>query len=114
MFSTMDIALSGMNAATTRLNVAAQNIADDGSDNTTPLRANLTTAPGGAGVQVDSYSSLDGHPGDSLPTDLVALKTSQFLYDANAAVVRTSNEMLGTLIDTLVHSFTDRPSSDSP
>jgi hypothetical protein len=41
-----------------------------------------------------------GDPG-RLPEDLVALRESEFQVKANTAVLRTADEMIGTLLDRL-------------
>lgn len=101
MFDAINTALSGMNAATAQLNVAANNIANSQSDNFTPQRANLSALPDNQGVKVDSYNDLDTTSDDNLSNDLVSLKTSQFLYSANATVIHASSQMLGSLLNVL-------------
>ena len=52
----------------------------------------VAVGPGDTEVYCATAAALD-------PTDLVDLQTSHTLYTANAAVVRASNQMLGTLLD---------------
>ncbi len=47
-----------------------------------------------------SRSAAGRDPG-RLPEDLVALRESEFQVKANTAVIRTADEMIGTLLDRL-------------
>jgi flagellar hook-associated protein FlgK len=82
MFDAINTAFTGLTAANARLNTAATDIARFGSDN-------------------ESDGNAPPSQDDDLPHDLVSLQTAQHLYTANAAVLRTADEMLGTLLDTV-------------
>jgi flagellar hook-associated protein FlgK len=109
------IALSGMNAASAMLGTAAANIANVDTPGYQPRRVNLATGPDGTGVVVDSvtFDSTAASPVDAgghqssgvdLATELVNVDRAKFLYDANAMVVRTADQMLGGLLDVLDHN----------
>jgi len=108
MSSVMSISLSGMQAASAMLNVTANNIANLNSPGFNPSRADLVELSGG-GVAV-SGTSFEDNPQTSpktqtsnvdLPTELVNLKLGQTLYDANAMVLKTADQMTGTLLNIL-------------
>jgi len=105
LFST---ALSGLNAATAILNTSASNIANAGTPGYPSRRVGLTeSASGGVSVGPTTRDSSSGGIDEDgaersnvdLPTELVQLRQGQILYQANAAVVRAGDEMLGTLLD---------------
>lgn len=96
MVDSFNIALSGMNAASTRLNAAANNIANLDSNPYTPTRAHLTSLPEGQGVETELEPT--DQPND-LAGNLLDLQTAHTLYTANAAVVRASDRMIGALLD---------------
>jgi flagellar hook-associated protein FlgK len=90
------IALSGLHAAQTRMSSSAQNIANA----VTPgfrrqVVAQQTVPNGGVAATIERAPS----EGDALAEDLVALKLAQHLFTANLKVLRTQDQMLGTLLD---------------
>ena len=90
------IALSGLQAAQTRMVSSAHNIANA----VTPgfrrqVVAQQTVPNGGVATTIERASN----PGDALAEDLVALKLAQHLFTANLKVLRTQDRMLGTLLD---------------
>lgn len=90
------IALSGLNAAQTRLNATANNIANL---NTESFRRDEVTAqavPGG-GVSV-SVAKAD-QPGADLVRDVVDQKLAALEFKANVQVLKTSGRMMGTLLN---------------
>ena len=110
-------AISGISANTVRAAVAANNIANA---NTSGFKASRVTAESsGSGRQethitksTESGSFIprsDGFPEGStfevsnvdLPEEFVQLQISEHGYSANAAVIRTQDEMLGTVLDML-------------
>ena len=108
MSSTMSISLSGMQAASAMLNVTANNIANLNTPGFNPSRADLVELSGG-GVGVTG-TSFENNPQTAsstqtsnvdLPTEMVNLKLSQTLYDANAMVLKTADQMTGTLLNVL-------------
>ena len=117
MSSAMSISLSGMQAASAMLNVTANNIANLNTPGFNPSRADLVELSGG-GVAV-SGTSFEDNPQTSpntqtsnvdLPTELLNLKLGQTLYDANAMVLKTADQMTGTLLNIL---DTDRDHDNS-
>lgn len=90
------ISLSGMNAAQTRLDSSAHNIANT---ETTPFRRQevIQTAQKDAGVSTSlSTSAVEG---SALETDMVAQLQAKNAFFANLAVFKTSNQMTGALLD---------------
>jgi flagellar basal-body rod protein FlgC len=110
---TMDlfgIALSGMQAAQTQLNVAANNIANADTPGYQSRRADLvelsTGGVGVAGMTSDTTPGApqpDGKTGSNvdLARELVNVRQAQTLYAANAMVVKTADQMTGSLLDIL-------------
>jgi flagellar basal-body rod protein FlgC len=111
-------AISGISANTVRAAVAANNIANA---NTSGFKASrVTVESSGSGRQethitesTESGSFIprsDGFPEGSeleetsnvdLAEEFVQLQISEHGYSANAAVIRTQGEMLGTVLDML-------------
>jgi len=90
------IALSGLHAAQTRMSSSAHNVANA----VTPgfrrqVVAQQTVPNGGVATTVERAPTQ----GDALAEDLVALKLAQHLFTANLKVLRTQDQMLGTLLD---------------
>ena len=96
MTAVSSIALSGLHAAQTRMSSSAHNIANA----VTPgfrrqLVAQQTVPNGGVATTIERAPVQ----GDALAEDLVALKLAQHLFTANLKVLRTQDQMLGTLLD---------------
>lgn len=91
------ISLSGMNAAQTRLQVSAHNIANLNTQDFTRQEVAQSTASGG-GTFAAVRSSASG-VGNSLETDMVQQLQAKNTFLANLSVFRTSDAMLGTLLD---------------
>jgi flagellar hook-associated protein FlgK len=90
------IALSGLHAAQTRMSSSAHNVANA----VTPgfrrqVVAQQTVPNGGVATTIERAPTQ----GDALAEDLVALKLAQHLFTANLKVLRTQDQMLGTLLD---------------
>jgi flagellar hook protein FlgE len=102
------IALSGMQAAQTQLNVTANNIANQNTPGFKAQQANLVSVPGG-GVDVASIQST----GQSVdPTaEMVKLRQDILMYGANAMVVKAQSSMIGSLLNVLDNQD---PSQDQP
>ncbi len=92
------IALSGMNAAMTRLRSGAHNIANA---QTEPFRREEVQASARAAGGVDVEVGRAVLPGHALATDLVGQLEAKNAFLANLAVFRTGQQMTGTLIDTI-------------
>ena len=102
------IALSGMQAATTQLDVAANNIANADTPGYKASRADLVELnTGGVGVADISKDPTpgviqpDGKEGSNvdLARENINLTRAQILYSANAAVLKIGSRMTGTLLD---------------
>jgi flagellar hook-associated protein FlgK len=90
------IALSGLQAAQTRMGSAAHNIANAATpDFRRRVVVPHSVAGGGVATQIERAPVA----GDALAEDLVALKYSVHLFSANLAVLRTHDRLLGTLLD---------------
>ncbi|MCK6421599.1 MAG: flagellar basal body protein [Aquabacterium sp.] len=94
--SISSVALSGMGAATSRLAMAAHNVANSSTPGFHRLVPEIRTQVGG-GVTVSAASSPN--EGAQLAEDLVAQRVALYDFRANLAVVRTGFEMMGTLLD---------------
>src|ERR1700722_19839437 len=97
--SIFGIASSGLQAAGAQLNVAANNIANLNTPNYQTQRADLVSAPDDDGVEVAGVQSTD------VPNDpanaMIALRQAKLFYGANALVVKTADQMYGSLLNVL-------------
>jgi flagellar hook-associated protein FlgK len=96
MLSTSAIALSGMNAAQTGMQVSAHNIANLNTDGFRRQQMAQASAPGG-GVSVSLSQAAES--GSSLEADAVDLMQQKNSFLANLSVFRSSDRMLGSLLD---------------
>ena len=108
-------ALSGMAAASAMFGDAAANIANLNSSGYQPQQPDLASLPDFGGAAIVSFSSYPSqYPSDSggnedgdqdsdvdLADQIVQLSKASTLYDANADVLRMSNQMTGTLLDVI-------------
>ncbi len=102
LFSVMSVAASGMRAAQTRLSVAAENIANADTPGYRPaLVDTVELSTGGVGTIVRRGDASDGGDGSGvdIAAEQVAMVRSATYFAANAAVVKTANRMLGSLLD---------------
>lgn len=109
MMDAMASALAGLRAATTRTAARADNIANlqtDGYRQAVPVQ---TTSPAGPEVRVvrpgpaqrvDPVTGLIASEG-SVETDIVDLVMSKVAYKASAKILRSADEMTGSLLDSL-------------
>ena len=93
----VNTSLSGMNAAQTRLDASAHNIANLSTQNFTRQEVRQSDAANG-GVSVSLTSSSAG-AGNNLEADMVEQIQSKSIYQANLSVLKANNDMMGTLID---------------
>lgn len=96
LIDAMSIAQTGMSAAMTQLNVSANNIANSDTAGYVPERVDFYSAGDGDGVETsvrDVGGSVD------VANELVNADRAKLLYGANAAVIRTADRMLGSLLD---------------
>ncbi|PPC81063.1 MAG: flagellar basal body rod protein [Methylotenera sp.] len=90
--------LSGMNAAQTRLDVAANNIANLSTNNFTRKEVVQTDLPQ-AGTKVADVRNT-GQAGSNLEADMVEQIKARNTYMTNLSVFKSNNDMLmGTIID---------------
>lgn len=90
------IALSGLHAAQTRLGSSAHNIANAVTPGFRRQVVAQQTAPNGGVTTTIERAPVQG---DALAEDLVSLKLARHLFTANLKVMRTQDQMLGTLLD---------------
>jgi len=116
MLEALDIAASGMLAAQAVMNASANNIANVNTPGYKAQSVNLFDIMTG-GVTVEGISQSTAPPKSSssnvdLATEEANLDKARMLYNANAMVVKMTDQMYGNLIDILDNQ--DRqPSSDS-
>lgn len=90
------IALSGLQGAQLRVDSAGHNIANA----LTPgFRRQVVQQQAIEGGGVATTIARSAVTGDALTEDLVALRLSEHLLEANLLVLRTHDRMLGTLLD---------------
>ena len=101
------IALSGRHAAQAQLLVGADNLANLDTPGFKASRVDLAEAPGGgvevSGIEKDTTPGplgSDGQEGSNvdLASEMIGLSRARTLYAANAMVVRTADQMTGTLL----------------
>lgn len=92
------IALSGMQAAQTRLRSGAHNIANGQTEGfRRELAQPVTRAGGGVDVRIERAATA----GHALEADIVGQIESKHAFLANLAVFKTQDRTLGALIDAL-------------
>ena len=96
MSSISSIALSGMNAAQTRLGVAAGNVANSQTQGY-QRRAVQQSPQADGGVSTQVVQSAQ--PGAALEADLVSQLQAKNSFLANLAVFKTGNAIAGALLD---------------
>lgn len=92
------IALSGMQAAQTRMQSGAHNIANW---QTGGFRREVVSASARDSGGVDVAVGRASDAGHDMTTDVVGLIEARHAYLANLAVFKSGDRVLGTLIDTL-------------
>lgn len=115
MSQAINAALSALGAFGTKLNVAANNIANVNTDGFKKSRAILqNTEPGGVTVSInrvdtpgwplspeDSTAETRESSNVELEEEIVNLTTTKQAYEANLKTIKTEDQMLGTLFDIL-------------
>jgi len=96
MSSLSAISLSGLNAAQSSLDVSAHNVANLATDGFHRQRAIQSSAPAG-GVTTTVVRAAE--PGTALESDMVDMLQAKGSFLANLAVFRTSDRMMGSLLD---------------
>ncbi len=95
----LSIAASGMQAAQAQMTVAANNIANQNTPGYKAQAVNLVDVANDGGVEVAGVQST-GQPVDPA-TEMAKLRQAQFMYGANAMVVRAADQMYGSLLNVL-------------
>jgi flagellar basal body rod protein FlgG len=97
------IGLSGMRAAQLRLDVGAHNVANMQTPGFQRQRvtqtANADTGGVDARVEREAAAATEGGSLGQLAEDMVGGKMALYSFAANLQVVKTEQEMLGTLFD---------------
>jgi flagellar hook protein FlgE len=97
------IGLSGMRAAQLRLDTGAHNVANAMTPGFQRQRVDQTANPGSGGVtaRVEREPQAAGEGGNlgHLAEDMVGGKMALYSFAANLQVVKTGQDMLGTLLD---------------
>ena len=97
MSTTASIALSGLGAASLRLQSSAHNIANAQTPNFRRQQVEQQTLPqGGVAAEVRRADVA----GEALAEDVVGQMQASLVYRANLSVLRTEQRMLGSLLDT--------------
>lgn len=97
MNAPMSIALSGLQAAQSRLGVAGHNLANLGTTGFRRQTVEAATVPaGGVAVSIGRVA----HEGAALEADLVGLIEAEHAFKANLAVFKAQDRLLGSLLDT--------------
>jgi flagellar hook-associated protein FlgK len=97
MSNTLSIALSGLQAAQTRLGTAGHNIANSATPGFKRQTVDASAVPeGGVAVSV-TQASQAGH---ALEEDMVGLLQGEHAFLANLAVFKAQDRMMGSLLDT--------------
>jgi flagellar hook protein FlgE len=96
MNSLSSIALSGMNAAMHRLGGSARNIANEMTPGFRRQAVLQEAQPAGGVVVTISQASEPGH---DLARDIVEQMVASYSFKANLGVIRTQDEMIGSLLD---------------
>lgn len=97
MSSTLSIALSGLQAAQTRLGAAGHNIANLATPGFKRQTADARAVPEGGVVVSVTQASQAGH---ALEEDMVGLLQAKHAFMANLAVFKAQDRTLGSLLDT--------------
>lgn len=96
MNSIASIALSGMHAASLRLGSSAHNIANGLTPDFRRQIVQQESPPeGGVVVSIGQAPA----PGHDLARDIVEQRVASYSFKANLGVIRTQDEMLGSLLD---------------
>jgi len=94
------IALSGMSAASMRLQTAAHNIANAQTPGFRRQVVQQTAqAEGGVVISIGSVPANSAGVGDPLIEDVVAQKAATYAFEANVLTLKAQDRMLGSLLD---------------
>ena len=94
--NTLSIAQSGLQAAQTRLNVSANNVANAQTEGFRRDQVQAAAqADGGVRTQVNKMPQSGAH----LIQDLLDQKSATYAFKANLQTVKATDEMMGRLLD---------------
>lgn len=96
MSSISAVSLSGMNAAQTALDASAHNVANLA---TAGFRREQVAQASASSGGVTTSLTQASEPGNAIESDLVGQLVAKNTFLANLAVFRTSDKMLGALLD---------------
>ena len=107
--NTLSASMSGMLAAEAQINAVAANIANLNTPGYKAISTQLRSLPNNGGVAVGPFTSnasagpvnpsLKSGSNVNLVQQIGQLDKARILYNANAAVVRATSRMTGTLLD---------------
>ena len=97
----MRIAVSGLHAAQTSLDVRSHNLANLSTEGFDASRITLRAVEPRSGVEVESVSPGLPGSGVDLATEIVGVISARAMYDANARVLREQAETDRALLDVL-------------
>ncbi len=97
----MRIAVSGLHAAQTSLDVRAHNLANLATEGFDASRVTLRAVQPLGGVEVDSVAPGAPGSGVDLTTEVVGVISARALYDVNARLLRAQVENDRSLLDVL-------------
>lgn len=127
--STMDIALSALDAFSVGMAVSANNVANMNTEEFNPSRVTYEERPDSGGVAVQDIREMDVQAplvemqrpelnegsglmeqtsvmveasGTDIATETVNMIMNQRAFEANAAVIRSQDEMIGKFMDEMV------------
>jgi flagellar hook protein FlgE len=101
MNTTLSIAMSGLNATSTRLNVSAHNIANSQTPEFKRQQVEQTAlAEGGVSVSLGNLDAAEASPLATLADDLVEQMVAAYEFKANLKVIQTQQDLLGQWLDT--------------
>jgi flagellar basal body rod protein FlgG len=106
MMDALSIAASGLNLASAQVNVAANNIANFNTPGYGTEELDPISAPDGDGVEIGGVQQTNQPV--NLPNQVIDLKQVALMYDANAMVVRTADQMYGSLLNVLDNQNTNQ------
>jgi flagellar basal body rod protein FlgG len=98
MLDVLNTSFTGVRAQTRKFEAHAQNIANSTTSSYQPVDAVLqSSANGGVTAQLQTRQ---GDAGVDIPEELVGMMSSERAIQANVAVMRSSDQTLGVLLDT--------------
>lgn len=98
--SILSIGLQGVNSGVNRVREAAQDIASlTTTDTFSPVQNTTGQQAGNSTGTPNQAAPTDGDITGDLATSIVDLKIGEIQVKASAAVIKTADEILGTIVD---------------